>query len=199
MAKKSTVYWITGQAQLAALASPVRQEIVDVVAVIGPCSIERIAQVLGLRADRLYFHVRRLQSVGLVIRRGTSGQGRKAAAIYDAPGKSMRIRYEPRSSGKVRAVGMVTESVLRLSRRDLKRAMQSPASILNGPLRDTWAGRVRGWMTPNEVRRMNRLVEEILSLIRSGSVGAGARQVAFTFVLAPPKGGLNAMTDRKEY
>jgi predicted transcriptional regulator len=198
MPQKLPIYWISRKPQLAALASPLRQEIVDVVESAGPCSIARIAHSLGRRPDTLYFHVRRLAAVGLLIQSGTSGRGRQSAAIYDVPGKTMRIRYKPGNGGKAGAVTGVTDSVLRLARRDLKRAMVSPVSILNGPLRDTWAGRVRGWLTQSEVRRLNNLVEEALTLIRGGTIRATARQVALTFVLAPPKGSQSTIPNRKE-
>ncbi|HKQ50281.1 MAG TPA: helix-turn-helix domain-containing protein [Phycisphaerae bacterium] len=187
MTRNRQTYWIDEQRQIAALASPLRQEIVDVVTATGPCSIARMAAALGRPPDRLYFHIRRLEAVGLLTQNGTVGNGRTAAALYDVPGRPLRIRYDRRDKSRTRAIGAVHDGVLRLARRDLKRAMASARSVVNGPLRDTWGGRSRGWMTSTQIRRLNRLIEQMINLVRSGDARKGAKPVAFTFVLAPPR------------
>ncbi|HYV40165.1 MAG TPA: helix-turn-helix domain-containing protein, partial [Thermoanaerobaculia bacterium] len=60
-------YSITRPDQLAALASPVRQEIVDVLAGMPRAPIAAIAAALGRPANGLYYHVRELVRVGLVL------------------------------------------------------------------------------------------------------------------------------------
>lgn len=187
MAKQGKTYWIADLRQIVALASPLRQEIVDVVESGGPCSIAQIASALGYPPDRLYFHIRRLETVGLLLRRGQSGSGRSAAAIYDVPGRPLRVRYDRRDKKAMRSVAAVQDGLLRLARRDMRRAMTSPQSIVTGPLRDTWAGRARGWLTPAQLRRLNHLVEEMSALVRSGTLREGTKPVAFTFVTAPPR------------
>ena len=187
MTPAKQAYWIDDRRQIAALASPLRQEIVDVVTSAGPCSIARMAAALSRPPDRLYFHIRRLQAVGLLTQNGTVGNGRSAAALYDVPGRPLRIRYDRRDKGRTRAIGAVQDGALRLARRDLKRAMASPSSVVTGPLRDTWGGRSRGWLTPAQIRRLNRLIEQIINLVRSGDSRKAANPVAFTFVLAPPR------------
>jgi helix-turn-helix protein len=187
MAQNRQTYWIDDRRQIAALASPLRQEIVDVVTAAGPCSIARMAAALGRPADRLYFHVRQLEAVGLLHHNGTVGNGRSSAALYDVPGRPLRIRYDRCDKARVRAIGAVQDGALRLARRDIRRAMGSPSSVVTGPLRDTWGGRSRGWVTPPQLRRLNRLIEQMINLVRSGDARSGAKPVAFTFVLAPPR------------
>ncbi len=187
MARRSQTHWIADQRQIAALASPLRQEIVDVVESAGPCSIAQIAASLGYPPDRLYFHLRRLLAVGLLVNNGKTGSGRTAAATFDVPGRPLRIRYDRRNKKSMRSVAAVQDGLLRLSRRDLKRAMASPNAVVTGPLRNTWAGRSRGCLTPPQIHRLNRLIEEITALVRNGNMQPGAQPVAFTFVLAPSR------------
>lgn len=184
---KTNPYWITDKKQLAALASPLRQEIVDAVSAAGACTIVRIAEVLSCQPDRLYFHIRRLVAVGLLIQRGVNGNGRKAAAVYDVPGRPLRIRHNQRSKEEVRSVTAIQDAILRLSRRDLKHALASPDSVTGGDYRDTRAGRSRGWLTPAELRRLNRLVERMHELVRRGSWRPGTKPIALTFIIAPPR------------
>ena len=55
--------------QIRALASSTRQDIVDTIAAIGPCSVAELARALGRSADGLYYHIRVLTRVGLLVAR----------------------------------------------------------------------------------------------------------------------------------
>lgn len=187
MHRQSDTYWIADLRQLRALASPLRQEIVDVVESVGPCSITQIAATLAMPPDRLYFHIRRLLTVGLLIKSGERRSGRHVAVLYALPGRRVRVRFD-RGVARVRkAVGAIHDGVLRLARRDLRRGMSSSEAIVQGDERDTWAGRYRGWLTPAQVKRMNRLIEELGELIRSSMPRRGARPIALSLTIAPPR------------
>ena len=53
--------------QIRALASSIRQDIVDTVAATGPCSVADVARTLGRPADGLYYHVKHLLGAGLLV------------------------------------------------------------------------------------------------------------------------------------
>lgn len=175
-------YIVRRPAQVAALASPVRQEIVDAMCAIGPCSVAELAALLGRPADALYYHVRALLRVGLLIDRGTRPAGRRAEAVYDVPARRMRLRYEPANR---RAIARAVASMLRVAERDFRAALRSSDARLSGDLRDVWAGRVRGWLTDEQVEEANRLLTRLLELVRGCERPQGARLHAFAFVLAP--------------
>src|SRR5262245_35684610 len=78
--------------QLRLLASPVRQEIVDVLESAGARSVAELGALLGRPADALYHHLRRLVAVGLVeVERRQVG--RHAFAVYDLRERPVRISY----------------------------------------------------------------------------------------------------------
>ncbi len=187
MHRQPDTYWISDLRQLRALASPLRQEIVDVVESAGPCSITHIAAALALPPDRLYFHIRRLLTVGLLVKNGERRSGRHVAALYALPRRRVRVRFDRRDARVRKAVGAIHDGVLRLARRDLRRGMSTPEAIVHGDERDTWAGRYRGWLPPAQVKRMNRLIEELGELIRSSSPRRGARPIALSLTIAPPR------------
>ena len=60
------VRWVRRPEHIEALASPMRQRIMDRIEAIGPCSIRDLALSLDVAADSLYYHVRRLQQIGLL-------------------------------------------------------------------------------------------------------------------------------------
>jgi len=180
-----TPFTIERPAQLTALASPLRQEIVDAITAAGPCSIAEVGELLGRPADRLYFHIKHLLRAGLLVKAGTRKEGRAVAVLFDVPGRPLRLRYKPGDPRNIEGVRGVLDGVLRLARRDFKRALESGNSTVNGPGRDTWGGRTKGWLTDEQIQEVNRAVEGISRLLAAARPRPGARPVAFTFVLVP--------------
>ncbi len=177
-------YRIEASAQIAALASPARQEIVDAAVASGPFTVAQIARRLGRPADALYFHVRQLEHVGLLRRSGERGNGRSRAGVYDLPGRPLRIPYGPRPQRAGR-IGPVIDGILRLARRDASRALARRDAVVEGPARDTWGARARGWLGEPELRRVNRLLAQAFDLIHAGAPRPGTKPVALVFALTP--------------
>lgn len=186
MPYRSPIHWIESPRELSALASPLRQEIIDAAAAQqAPCSIAEFAGLLGRPADRLYFHIRHLHRAGLLVSAGDRKEGRHVAALYTLPAARVRLRYRPDDPRNTRGVTAVVDGVLRLARRDFRRAMASGHATIAGPLRDTWGGRAKGWLTVSERRQLNRLVERIDALMQAARPRRGAKPIAFTFVQVP--------------
>ncbi len=177
---------ITNPAQVRALASPTRQDIVDALESAGPCSIAALALLLNRPADSLYFHIRRLLKVGLVIESDRRKDGRHVFAMYDVCGRPLRLSYDPpvRRADIARVVG----AALRLGIRDFNRALSDSGRSrpTSGPARELWGGRAKGWVTPDQLARINALIGELLALTRGGSPDApNATPISLSFVLAP--------------
>ena len=82
---RSQTYWIMTPDQLAAMASPRRQDIVDRLAATGPLSVKELAAQIGARPPALYHHIERLLEVGLIVEAGTRTVRRKReTALRDA-------------------------------------------------------------------------------------------------------------------
>lgn len=171
--------------QLASLASPLRLEIVDVISAAGPSAIADVAALLGRPADRLYFHFKDLCACGLLREVDSRKNGRHVAAVFDLAHRPMRLRYRPRDPANVEGVRGVFDGVLRLARRDFRRALESGEAVVDGATRDTWGGRVKGWLTDAQIKQVNQKVEELWQLVGSARPRPGARPIALTFVLVP--------------
>src|SRR5262245_53730502 len=91
MARQRRFVPIDRPAQLQALASPVGQELLDGLDAAGPCAISDLAARLGRAPDSLYFHVRELVRVGLVVETERRQVGRHAFVVYDAADRPLRI------------------------------------------------------------------------------------------------------------
>lgn len=171
--------------QIAALASPARQELVDGLQAAGPCSIAELARSLGRAPDSLYYHVRALLKVGLVVQTGSRTDGSRPEALYDVPGK-LALDHEPATRREQDSVARVVASALRIGERDFRRALaEGRARHRRGPKRNAWGGRLKGWLTPDELGAVRAHLEALSKLFARGQRRRGAELAALVFALAP--------------
>jgi DNA-binding transcriptional ArsR family regulator len=190
MARDSTPYLIQSPAQVAALAAPVRQDIVDALSETGPMSVGALAALLGRAADSLYYHLKILRQAGLVVETGRRAEGGRPETLFDAVSPDLRIDSQAvrrRNRGDLEAI---VSAMLRLSGRDYARALKDEAVVFTGPERSLVAQRKTHWMTAADLKRFNRLFAE---LERCGSAEPGqGRLFAVTVLLTPLTGRRNS-------
>ncbi len=175
---------ISSRKQVETLASPIRQEIVDLVQATGPCSIARMGELLGRAADSLYFHIRKLERVGLLIHAGTQSRGRRAEALYDVPGE-LFLDYDLKSSPSQERLGRTVAAMLRLAHRDFENACDSKDSVPNGARRNLWGARMKAWLNQRELQEVRGHLEAISRLMSRSRQSRNSRLHAVTFVLNP--------------
>ena len=190
------MFEISKLSQLRALVSPARQTILDALEAAGPCSVAELAGLLGLRPDRLYYHVRILVRRELLIvskRRGESG---RLEAIYDLPRRPTRMRYVPEKREHVATISKLTGSMLRSALRSFRRGLK-PGAVVDGPSREVWAGRRTAWLTRTQLEEVNRVLGELHTLVESGRrPEQGTKLYSLTFVLSPARPPAKAKRSR---
>jgi DNA-binding transcriptional ArsR family regulator len=171
---------IAQPAQIAALASPARLELVDSLHTAGPTSIAELARLLGRTPQSLYYHVRQLQRLGLIVAVGQRRAGRRPEAVYDLPARPLQLRYRAGRGPAAVATVRTARALLRLAARDFARAIASPGVVTEGPRRSLWCGRCKGWLTGAELGRLNAHLRAIALLLGRGRRrGAGLHSVVF--------------------
>jgi DNA-binding transcriptional ArsR family regulator len=170
---------------IAALAGPVRIEIVSALeAVGGTATVAALAEQLGRPADGLYYHLRALLRVGLIEQLEGSGSGRLYCMA--SPGNPrLRLRYKPGTGANAKAVGRVANSVSRLAQRDFSRALAQRDTVVEGPARELWAARFRGCVEPAQLAELNRLLSSLSALFESTRPTATSKLIALQWILAP--------------
>ena len=169
---------------IALLASPARIELVDTLEALGgEASVAELAAQLGRPADGLYYHLRQLAAGGLLVE-DDAADG-KRYRLRTARGAPLTLRYRPGASANAKAVAGVAASVLRVSERDFRRALADPATIAEGPQRELWAARGKGWVSDAELAEINRLLVRLTQLLRKSRAASRNRLVALSWVLAP--------------
>lgn len=170
--------------EIALLASPTRIEIVDTLEALGgEASVAELAAQLGRPADGLYYHLRQLAEGGLLVEEETP-EGRRYRTRV-AKGERLRLRYRPGRTANAQAVGNVAASVLRVAGRDFSRALADADSVAEGPLRELWAARNKGWVGDAELAEINRLLFRLNDLLHRPRSTRRGKLVALTWVLAP--------------
>lgn len=166
------------------LASPTRIEIVDTLEALGSAvTVAELAAQLGRPADGLYYHLRQLAAGGLIEQEETA-DGRRYRTRTRA-GDRLRLRYRPGATANAQAVARVAASVLRVAGRDFARAIADGASVVEGPRRELWAARGKGWADAADLAEINRLLTRLMDLLHRPCKTRGGRLIALSWVLAP--------------
>lgn len=188
-ARASVGFPIRLPAQLTALRSPLRQEILDALASTGPMTVAALAQVLDRAPDALYYHVRLLGRVGLLESCARARAGRRGELLLDVPGRPLHIPHQPGVARYRSAVRGIVAAMLSLARRQHGAAIEDPRTTFAGPGRELWSSRVTGWCTAREVAELNGLLLRVNRLLRPRRAGGSSKLLAFTFVLTPVLSG----------
>ena len=93
---KQREFLISTVDQMEALASPVRHQIHLAMEMLGACTVNELAERMGRVPETLYYHVRRLEQVGILEQVGSRVGSVRDEAIYELKGK--RLRVDPSQS-----------------------------------------------------------------------------------------------------
>lgn len=184
MSRGKTV-WVRSPEQIEALTSPVRQSILDRIEAKGACSVKELAASLNRPPDSLYYHVKTLVRVGLLVESGSRQSKRRDEALYDLCARRWHIAYEPDNPDNAGAVSKVTAGILRQAERDFRGGLAHPRAVVRGAGRNLWSLRLESKLTRSELREVNHHLEQILSILRKPERGAGGQLCAISWVIAP--------------
>jgi DNA-binding transcriptional ArsR family regulator len=177
-------YTVTDIRQIRAMASPGRDEILDAVAAISPCTVPELARFLGRSRHSLYYHVRALRDCGLLVEvdKGQSGSG----ARYRHVG-NIWIRYDLADPRKTNAIIALSAARLRYAQRGFARACRDGKATVEGPRRNLWVARWKGWMSDEDLAEANLHLDRLIALMKHGRHHGTAktRMHELTFVISP--------------
>jgi DNA-binding transcriptional ArsR family regulator len=103
--------------ELWALTSPERQEIVQVLLGSPPMSVRELGEALGRLPVSLYYHLRKLERSGLVVRTGTRAATKGEEALYGIPARELVIQPDRRGPREVTALRKIGGGMFRRAKR----------------------------------------------------------------------------------
>src|SRR5687768_15775277 len=120
--------------QIRALVSPARQDILDAVTAIGPCSVSELASALGRPADGLYYHIKALMRARLL----TGVEGEAKGLQLDVVNRGFHLKYQPGSVANRTAVLRAVGAMVRSSERTFRHAYRPGTAVVSGARRNLW-------------------------------------------------------------
>ncbi|TVQ63852.1 MAG: ArsR family transcriptional regulator [Phycisphaerales bacterium] len=172
-------------AQLRALGSSVRGLAFEVIAAEGPCSVAVVAEQTGRRATTLYRHVKILEEVGLIEAHSVVAKGRRKETQWHAPRTFLRACKANPSPARRRAIADNVASGLREAERLFRASVVDGEAKITTLERDTHAGFGYAWLTPEELKQLNRSLETLYQLLHRKKRRPGTTWVGFTAVVYP--------------
>lgn len=177
---------IDDPALITLLASPVRQEIVDMLAALGDSAgVADLALQLGRHVDGLYYHLRILCKAGLVVETDDGEGGERRYRLAGERSQPLRLAYRTDSERHVAALRKFAHGLLQVAEKDFGEALDLPGVALDGAGRQLWAARNKAWLSADELEEVNGLLERLCELMSRPQTAERDRLLSCTFVLAP--------------
>ena len=181
---RPATFWVHDKAQLRCIVNARRHDIVDQLAARGPMSVREIASAIHARPSALYYHLRALVRVGLVVEDGHRVVRRKREVLYACPAPRMRFKralHEPRNAT---TFVRIAASMSRQMQRDFRRGMHTPGGVTAGARRNLGLFRLVGSPDAKTLTQINRRLDEIAELLWQ-SAGARGDVISLAWVMAP--------------
>jgi DNA-binding transcriptional ArsR family regulator len=177
-------YWIVERAQLAALASPRRLDIVDALAAAGPLSVRALAAQIGARPSALYHHLALLIEVGLVAEGGTRIVNRRRETLYATPAPRMRLIRALAEGRHREEIDEIVAALTRQMERDFRAAGGLPGRRAEGEGRNYGFFRLLARPGEAELAAINARLREIAEILWTADDPA-AEPVCLAWVMTP--------------
>lgn len=185
MKRKATTPIRTAE-QLRTLTSPVVRELIQALRSSGPATVAELGPRLGRRANSLHYHMKKLVAGGFVHAVGSRRSGARTEAVYDVTADRFVGPSAPRPA-ELRALTVdMVASLLRQTTRDFARATDQPAGVVDaGAGRNVVADRHSAWLTPAQLAKANRLIDELHRVFTESTASGRGQLYALTTVLTP--------------
>lgn len=180
-------------AQRAALASPLRLEILGLFTHDDALSIADMAKLMGRKAGSLYHHVGIMERAGLLKRVGTRPKGKRHEALFLPTAGRYEVAPPAGDEEAITHAVKAMASAFRMTERDLEAALRDGTSRREGGDRNLFAGRLHLRATPEMLAAINEHVDAIMELLQAKADGpdepsADDEHISLTIALLPIKG-----------
>jgi DNA-binding transcriptional ArsR family regulator len=151
-------------AQRRALTSPLRLELIEHFTD-APLAVRDLARRMGRRPDSLYYHVRALVDVGLVLPAGTRKRGKRDEALYKLVAPMIGMGGEEGDPGLVRDSLKAFSSAFKMAQRELRDAIESNRIHCEGDQRNHLCVRQRCRLRPAALKQVNKHLDALQKIL----------------------------------
>ncbi|NNE43370.1 MAG: helix-turn-helix transcriptional regulator [Gemmatimonadetes bacterium] len=175
---------VTDPKTIRALASPLRMEILQTLDPAKPMTIAEIAEQLGKPRGSLYYHVRKLIEIGVVVEAEQRLSGRRYESLYTVAAERLAVGADPASPTGRAASEKLVLSMLRQVGREFQDALHS--GDLDEEGEEFQAGRrQRAWLTPADLEQLQKAFDRIEKICTRREPGGDARLYSVLALVVP--------------
>ncbi len=182
--KQLWTHHVREPAQLEALTSPARIEIVVCLESTGPATVRQLAERLGRKPSSLYYHVELLERVGLLTSVETRRPDGRAEAQFQLIANRITLQIDASEPGMLQHATQATSATLRLASREASRAYERGWNTKGHGM---YAVRLKVKLDEEDHAQMVKHLREIEELVRRRSISPAesGRVYSWTTMLVP--------------
>lgn len=160
--KSAETTLVTSEPALHTLASPLRMEILQTFSKDDRLTVRELAQRLGKPRGSLYYHVRKLAEIGVLVEVDRQLVGRRYESVYEAVSERIAVGADASTASARRAAAKLVLSTLRQAGREFELALDT--GLLAERMGFFVGSRQRAWLTDADLEKVQTLfarIEEI--------------------------------------
>jgi len=177
--------------QRKALASPMRIEVLGQFQGRTPMTVADIAIRLGRPPTAVYYHVHRLEEVGLLVKAGKRPGPKRDETLYQPVADQFDLTPERGDDDQVQDAISSFAAAQRMATADLKAALETHEARFEGKDRNLIAFRLHTRLDKKRLARANKLLDELFEIFQAdpgSSKDDNSEFFSLTLALAPLRG-----------
>lgn len=183
-------HWISTKKQLLELVRPVPYEIRLAMEMLGPSTVAELADHLGRSAESLYYHIRKLEAVGLVEPTDAVVRNRREEIVYRLCAQRIRVDMTNRSPSFIETLIKGTRTLIRHAERCLEFALRRSDTVLTNNFRECRVVQVSMRLSKAQIQELNERILDLESYLENASASSKEKKYVITVVLSPAQNAL---------
>ncbi len=172
--------------QLEVFTNPLRADIFQHIAALGPLSASQIAEALSLTVTSSYHHLKALVAAGVVTQTTAQSEGQgRPAALYSANKRSMYLSKTIDLPDRRKQLGEIVRSSAKQAGRDLTDALSDSATVFKGGRKNISYFRSAFVASDADLARVNALLDELMTIALAPGARRGQLLTISWFMSAP--------------
>lgn len=175
--------------QIEVFTNPLRADIFQRIAALGPLTAPQIAESLSLSVTSLYHHLKALVAAGVVseskVTPQSPGQGRPAT-FYSANKRSMYLSKAIDLPGRRKQMADIVRASARQAARDLNDALSDASTVFAGKRKNLSYFRSAFVASEANLARVNALLEELMEAVLAPE-GSRGQLLTITWFMSAPR------------
>jgi AcrR family transcriptional regulator len=181
--RKRETTLVTGEPALHTLASPLRMEILQSFSSEDRITVADLARRLGRPRGSLYYHVRKLVEIGVLVEVDRRLVGRRYEAVYEAASERIAIGADATAASARRAAAKLVLSTLRQAGREFGAALET--GLLDERMGFQVGSRQRARLTDEELTEIRTLLDRIEEICSRKATRTEGHWYAVTSLIVP--------------